>query len=55
MAVNGDAGTLDRQLSAQSGKTGNIPALLRLRLGTAEDYVINLCLVEGGDPRQSGV
>jgi hypothetical protein len=54
-AVHRDAGNLDRQLGAQSGKTGDIPALLRLRLGTTEDYVINLCPVEGWNPLQSAV
>jgi hypothetical protein len=54
-AVYGDAGNLHRQAGAQSGKAGDIPALLALRLGTAQDDVVDLGAVEGGQAIQGRV
>ena len=40
-AVDGDAGDLDGKPGAQGGQAGDVPALLALRLGAAEDHVVD--------------
>ena len=54
-AIDGDAGNLDRQTGTQRGKASDVPALLALRLGAAEDHVFDFGMVEAGNPLQCSV
>ena len=52
-AIDGDAGNFDRQAGAQSGPAGDVPALLALRLGAAEDDVVDFGACRGRNLVQS--
>ena len=52
-AVDGDAGNFDGKAGAQSGQAGDVPALLALWLGAAEDDVVDFGFVERRNPVQS--
>jgi hypothetical protein len=54
-AVDGDAGNLDRQLRAQSGKAGDVPGLFALRLRTAQDHVVDFRPIQLWNPLQGAV
>ncbi len=52
-AVDGEAGNIDRQTSAQDGHARDIPAGLAFGLGAAQDDIVELRAVEGRDPVES--
>ena len=49
-AVDGDAGDFDRKPGAQSGKAGDVPALLAFGLRAAEDDVVDRRFCRGREP-----
>src|ERR1035441_368608 len=52
-AVDGGAGNFNRQACAQDGPAGDVPSLLALGLGAAQDYVVDFGFTQAWNPVQS--